>query len=207
MFLRASEIPDFPSWISVPTREEIVREGMNRVSPSKTFGFWILAFLAPAVIYFILDWALPGLLSIVWLVAFVLASAVAELPILAWQRRLFLRSIRGVLRERGLDICAGCGYSLDGLAMQSRCPECAAEIAAMPPVGPLIRGFVCRADRVFCASCNQDLGGLVSPTECPKCGGVISGLSGASNSSTPPPRPARTEPPSSGGRLSARGGD
>jgi len=173
MFLSSSHIPEFPEWMTAGTREETIHDGMNRVSQNKNFAFWMLALLIPGVIWCGLDWLLP---SFSWMLRFVLSVVItgfAETPLIAWQRRVFHRSIRAVLRERGVNICTGCGYTLESLERQPRCPKRGGEIASMPPVGPIVHGTVRLGGKTICESCSYDLSGLNAPGHCPECGRPI----------------------------------
>lgn len=46
-------------------------------------------------------------------------------PWSAWvYGRLYVRPYRRALREIGVAVCEGCGYSMEGMGEGARCPEC-----------------------------------------------------------------------------------
>lgn len=68
--------------------------------------------------------------------------------------------------------CAGCGYSLRGLAIDGHCPEC-----GMPNrfglAFPYLQDFT-SLDREFpCLCCEYNLRGLSVAANCPECGRAI----------------------------------
>ncbi len=174
-FLEPKNIREFPEWMNDATRKEVLHEGMNRRSANAMFGFWVLAFITPTVVWGVLWWLAPTWWWLARAGVFVALTTLLEWPLLEWQKTIFLRSVRGVLRERGMNICSVCGYSLEGLDGAGRCPECGSEVASMPPVGPTVYGVVSRDGKVQCSKCGYDLDGLSNPKRCPECGGNISG--------------------------------
>lgn len=176
LFLRAQHLKEFSEWMPAEVREEVVAEGMNRVSIDKSFAFWLAAGVLSVGIGLGLAWGAPAWSWWMRAAAFVGISALVEWPLIVWQKRVFLRSFRGVLREKGVNICTSCAYSLEGLREDSRCPECGADVAAMPRVGELVFGFLRNGSLVTCAKCGYDLAGLKAVRACPECGGPIAGL-------------------------------
>lgn len=68
-------------------------------------------------------------------------------------------------REFGAFTCFHCGYSLDGLALEGRCPECGERYVA--GAGPV---WLDSHARPHCNRCGQDLCGEPRRGNCPGCG-------------------------------------
>jgi hypothetical protein len=59
LFLRAQHLKEFPEWMPAEVREEVVAEGMNRVSIDKSFAFWLAAGVLSVGIGLGLAWGAP----------------------------------------------------------------------------------------------------------------------------------------------------
>ena len=105
----------------------------RKFMPRRTFFLWtFVALLVPTGLVY--KFAMPSILE--WLGlegnnwGFLWAAVVLIFLFWIWCAYvygiLYTRPMRHAMRERGHDVCVGCGYLLTGLA-SSTCPECGAE--------------------------------------------------------------------------------
>jgi len=118
-------------------REELAqihREAVRRLR--KDEYFWLLLILVcplPVAIIVLMRAAMPwaGASPILRLVRFAVSVVLLAGVVLALFRRLrprYQHHLRGVVRQRGHEICLNCGYWLEGLGSDiDHCPECGAK--------------------------------------------------------------------------------
>ena len=114
----------------------------EKYMPSGTFVWWtILGIVVPSLVLFAV--ALPLSLRMLGLTGQTTAMTIGVIVVIllvwvlsAWVYGImYTKPARRAMRERGMDVCIGCGYLLAELTGKiERCPECGATRE------PLVRG-------------------------------------------------------------------
>jgi len=116
-------------------RAYILREAIRREPVARRRSFTLIIIVACALLSIV-----SGLLRVAsnaWAIA---VHGILFAWVSRWisdrRQEASLPIQRAVMRERGYAVCTGCGYNLHALPIDTpRCPECAAILSSMPPLG------------------------------------------------------------------------
>ncbi|MHC4989502.1 MAG: hypothetical protein ACYTGC_00850 [Planctomycetota bacterium] len=117
--------------LSREEQRELSHLAHKKYMPSRTFFLWTaLTLLVPVGVAYkvVLPVALDRLGMSGRNGPYIVGVAIIILLFWVWSawvyRTIYQRPVRLAMREKGHDVCVGCGYRLQGLSADTECPEC-----------------------------------------------------------------------------------